>query len=390
MPGNSFGKLFRVTTFGESHGPAVGAVIDGVPAGLPLGKEDIEFELSFRRPGRFLVSGRREKDEPEILSGIFEGRTTGAPIAVIVRNTDVISSLYEEIRHKPRPGHADLPFIVRYGYENWDYRGGGRSSARETVGRVIASAIAKKLLMLTDTIVAGHLRSIGDVELNEEPTFEEVLCSKYSPVRAAKKSLEEKFTELVMRAHQSGDSYGGVAEVVVKNPPAGLGEPVFDKIKADLAKAIMSIPAAVGFEYGLGFKLARMRGSEANDEIVLKEGKLGWKRNVAGGILGGITNGEPIVVRCAFKPTSSIRIPQKTVDLNTMEEAEISVKGRHDPVVAIRGVAVVEAMVSLVLVDHAIRSGVIPPVKLGKEQAKVIQERWERYKAICRPTEESR
>ncbi|MCH4814489.1 MAG: chorismate synthase [Saccharolobus sp.] len=389
MPGNSFGKLFRVTTFGESHGPAVGVVIDGVPAGLPLTVEDIKFELEFRRPGRLYVSGRREKDEPEILSGIFNNRTTGSPIAVIVRNTDVISSFYEEIRYKPRPGHADLPFIMKYGYENWDYRGGGRASARETVGRVIAGAVAKKLLMLTDTWIAGHLRSLGPEELNEEVTFEEVLCSKYSPVRASKKVLEEKYEALIKKATQEGDSYGGIAEVITKNPPIGLGEPVFDKMKAELAKAIMSIPAVTGFEYGLGFMASKMKGSEVNDEIIRKDNKIGWKYNYAGGILGGLTNGEDLIVRCAFKPTSSIRKPQKTIDLRNLEETYISVIGRHDPAVAIRGVTVVESMVALTLVDHAMRAGVIPLVKLTEEQGNIVQQRWERYVRSCKPMEES-
>lgn len=389
MPGNSFGKLFKITTFGESHGPAVGVVIDGVPAGLPLSAEDISFELSFRKPGRLYVSGRREKDEPEILSGIFNGRTTGAPITVIVRNTDVMSSFYEEIRYKPRPGHADLPYIMKYGYENWDYRGGGRASARETVGRVIAGAIAKKLLMLTDTWIAAHLRSLGPEELTEEVSFEEILCSKYSPVRASKKSVEEKFEALIKSALQEGDSYGGIVEAVVKNPPIGLGDPVFDKIKADLAKAIMSIPAVVGFEYGLGFKMSKMRGSEANDEIIKKDGKLGWRYNYAGGILGGLTNGENIILRCAFKPTSSIRKPQKTIDLRNLQETTISVIGRHDPAVAIRGVAVVEAMVALTLVDHAMRSDIIPKVKLKEHDVNLIQERWKRYVNACKPMEGS-
>ena len=389
MPGNSFGELFRITTFGESHGPEVGVIIDGVPAGLYLSKEDIQFELNFRRPGRLFVSGRREKDEPEIVSGVFNGRTTGAPITIIVKNTDVISSLYEEVRYKPRPGHADLPYIMKYGYENWDYRGGGRASARETVSRVAAGAIAKKLLMLTNTIVAGHLRSLGPVELEEEVTFEEVLCSKYSPVRASKKSLEQKFEELIKQATIEGDSWGGVAEIIAKNVPIGLGEPVFDKLKADLAKALLSIPAVVGFEYGLGFKASKMKGSEANDEIIVKDGKLRWRYNYAGGILGGLSNGEDIIVRCAFKPTSSIRKPQKTVDLRTYEETTISVIGRHDPAVAIRGVAVAEAMVAIVLADHAMRANYIPTVRLSEEQAKIIEERWRRYMESCKPMQGS-
>lgn len=390
MPGSSFGEVLRITTFGESHGPAVGVVIDGLPAGLPLSREDLEFELRFRRPGRLYVSGRREVDEPEILSGIFGGRTTGAPVAVVVRNADTIPAHYEEIRYKPRPGHADLAYILRYGHENWDYRGGGRASARETVARVIAGAVAKKLLMLHGTWVAGHLRSLGPVELEGEAGFEEILCSKNSPVRACRKDLEARFEEVLVSAFREGDSLGGVAEVVVKDPPAGLGEPVFDKIKADLAKAVMSIPAVVGFEYGLGFKASRMRGSEASDEIVVKGERLGLKHNYSGGILGGITTGEPIVVRCAFKPTSSIRKPQRTVDLRTMEETTISVVGRHDPSVAIRGVSVVESMVALVLADHSMRSGLIPRVRLSSKEAEIIEDVWRRYRGACGASEGSR
>ncbi|ARM76350.1 chorismate synthase [Acidianus manzaensis] len=389
MPGNSLGKALTITTFGESHGPAIGVIIDGLPAGLPVKKEDLEFELSFRRPGRLFVSGRREKDEPEILSGIYNGRTTGSPLAILIRNTDVISSFYEEVKNKPRPGHADLPYIMRYGYENWDYRGGGRASARETATRVAAGAIAKKLLMLTNTSIAGHLISLGPIELDEKVSFEEILCSKYSPVRASKKSLESKYEELVKSATVEGDSYGGVAEIVVNNPPKALGEPVFDKIKADLAKAILSIPAVMGFEYGLGFKAAKMKGSEANDEIIFKDDKITWKYNNSGGILGGITTGEPIILRCAFKPTSSIRKPQKTVDLRNNKETEISVLGRHDPAVAIRGVTVAEAMVALVLADHAIRSNVIPQVKLSDKDVEIIENNWKRYVNSCKPTEGS-
>jgi chorismate synthase len=388
MPGSSFGRLFRITTFGESHGPAVGVIVDGVPAGLPLTKEDVEFELSFRRPGRLFVSGRREKDEPEILSGIFNGRTTGSPIAIMVRNNDVISSLYEEVKTKPRPGHADLPFIFKYGYENWDYRGGGRSSARETVGRVAAGAIAKKLIMSKGTLVAGYLKSLGPASTNATD-FHSIICSKYSPVRAPDKETEEIYEKLVKEATVEGDSYGGIAEIVADNVPRGLGEPVFDKIKADLGKAIMSIPAVTGFEYGLGFRAASMKGSEANDEIVPESGEIKWKDNLSGGILGGITTGERIVIRCSFKPTSSIRKPQGTVDLRTGEKTTISVKGRHDPAVAIRGVTVAESMVAVVMADHMLRSGVISLSKLEKEEAEASQRNWERYVKECVPMEGS-
>lgn len=383
MPGNSFGHQFRITTFGESHGPAVGVVIDGVPAGIPISQEDIAFELSFRRPGRQFVSGRREKDNPEILSGIFNGRTTGSPIAIVVRNEDVISSLYEDIKYKPRPGHADITFIRRYGLENWDYRGGGRSSARETVGRVAAGAVAKKLIMIKESVVAGYLESLGDLHSPERVTFEQALCSKYSPVRAPDGETEKRFEEIVSKVFQEGDSVGGVAEVIVRSVPAGLGEPVFDKIKADLAKAALSIPAVIGFEYGYGFKMARGRGSEMNDSLVNESGKVRFERNTSGGILGGITTGEDIIVRAAFKPTSSIRKPIKTVDLRTGEEATISVKGRHDPAVAIRGVSVLESMVAIVLADHMLRSGVINPVRIEKNEAEQLEKRWDAYKRAC-------
>lgn len=381
--------MFRVTTFGESHGSALGVVIDGVPAGLPLNAEDFEFELMFRKPGGLLTSPRAEKDSVEIVSGLLNGRATGAPIAVLVRNIDVDSSYYEEIRFAPRPGHADFPYIIRYGYKNWDHRGGGRASGRETVSRVIAGAIAKKLLMLTNTIVLGYVKSIGSLS-GECSSLEELAYAKRSPVKTCKSDTEQKFIELLQKAINEGDSYGGVVEVRILNPPAGLGEPVFDKIKADLAKAVMSIPGVVGFEYGIGFEIAKKRGSEVVDEVFLEGDRIRWRYNYAGGILGGITTGEEIVIRCAFKPTSSIRFPQKTINMKTLESTTISVRGRHDPCIAIRGVAVVEAMVAIVMVDHSIRSGVIPSVKLEEKEARIIQDRWERYKSLCRPSEEYR
>ncbi len=384
MPGNSFGKMFRIMTFGESHGVAVGVVIDGVPAGLPISPSDIEYELGFRRPGSIYTSQRAESDRVEILSGVFNGRSTGMPIAVIVRNVDVDSSYYEEIRYTPRPGHADLPYILRYGLENWDYRGGGRASGRETVARVVASAIAKKLLLLLDTWIAGCIRSLGTIVIGSETNFENALRSRCSPVRPCDASYDKAFRDLIERVARSGDSIGAVVEVIVKNPPVGIGEPVFDKIKADLAKAVMSIPGVVGFEIGLGFEYARRFGSEVMDEIIVKDGRVRWRYNYAGGILGGITTGEPIVFRCAFKPTSSINSrPYKTIDIRTMERKEIVIRGRYDPCIAIRGVSVVESMTAIVLVDHAIRSGLIPPVRLSERDVSIIEDRWRRYREIC-------
>ncbi|GGP18902.1 chorismate synthase [Thermocladium modestius] len=380
--GNSIGKALRVTTFGESHGKAVGAVVDGVPAGLPLSEDDVRFELQFRRPGGRFVSSRREPDEPEILSGVFSGRTTGSPVAILVRNVDVQSAPYEEFRYKPRPGHADLSYVLKYGLDNWDYRGGGRASARETVARVAAGAIAKKLMLARGTMVAGYLASLGPVD-SRRPSWEEAACAKYSPLKAPDPATEARYAELIKEALQEGDSWGGVAEVIVMNPPPGLGEPVFDKLKADLAKALMSIPAAMGFEVGQGFAAARVRGSEHKDNIVMRGGRPGLETNRAGGMLGGISVGEPIVVRVAFKPTSSIRKPSRTVDLRTGEPAEISVLGRHDPAVAVRGVAVAESMVALVVADHMLRSGAVSPVRLEPGEAGAIEEGWSRYRAMC-------
>ncbi|MEM4501869.1 MAG: chorismate synthase [Ignisphaera sp.] len=388
MPGNSFGRFFKITTFGESHGPAVGVVIDGVPAGLPISIDDIEIELRLRRPGKAFTSPRREVDRVEIISGIFNGRTTGAPITVIVRNIDVDSSYYEEIKYTPRPNHADIPYIIKYGYENWDYRGGGRASGRETVARVIAGALAKKLLMLSNTLVLGCIKSIGPISTEDNISFNDLVHARCSPLRACKPEAESKFAEVLRNAINDGDSYGGVVEVHVLNPPMGLCEPVFDKIKADLAKSVMSIPGVTGFEYGLGFNYAKKRGSEVADEVFIENGRIRWRYNYAGGILGGITTGEEIVIRCAFKPTSSIRFPQKTVDIRSFEEKTISIRGRHDPCIAIRGVAVVEAMVAITLVDHSIRANVIPAVRLSDKDVETIQERWERYKSLCKPSEE--
>ncbi|MDP7976097.1 MAG: chorismate synthase [Thermoprotei archaeon] len=375
MPGSSFGKAIKVTTFGESHGPAVGAVIDGLPAGLPISEDDISFELRFRRPGRRYVSTRMEPDRPEIISGTFNGVTTGMPLTIVVENRDAVPAFYDEIRYKPRPGHADLPYIRKYGYENWDYRGGGRSSARETVARVAAGAVAKKLLMLTGTLVAGYLKSVGELEEPRDPAFEDVLRSRRSEVRCV--SIEGEVKKLIARLAAEGDSVGGVVEVRVRDPPRSLGEPVFDKLKADLAKACMSIPAAVGFEYGMGFPGSRRRGSEVADEIRVRGGEPVFEKNVAGGILGGLSTGDEMVIRVAFKPTSSTRTPVKTVDLRDMSETTLSVGGRHDPCVAIRAVSVVESMVALTLADHAKRAGIIPANRIVN--AEEVQKRWEEY-----------
>ncbi|ABU81713.1 chorismate synthase [Ignicoccus hospitalis] len=375
MGGNTIGKMFSVTTWGESHGKAIGAVIDGCPAGLPLSEEDLLVELSLRRPGRRFTTPRREPDVPEILSGVFNGKTTGMPISIIIRNRDVISSYYEKIKETPRPGHADLAYIKKYGYEHWDYRGGGRASGRETAARVAAGAVAKKLLGCLGVVVSGYVVELGGVEFPSAEDAEESLRSRLSPFRVL--CCEEKAEEVLKEALERRDSVGGVVEAVAWNAPAGLGEPVFDKLKADLAKAMMSIPASVGFEVGWGFKLARLRGSEARDKIVSSAGEATVEGDKAGGMLGGISVGAPIRIRVAFKPTSSIMIPEKTVNIHTLEETEVEVPGRHDPAIVLRAVSVVESMFAIVLVDHAIRAGLLNPVRV--EWGPHCQRVWELY-----------
>lgn len=376
---SSIGREFVVTTFGESHGKAMGVVIDGVPAGLFLSENDLVPELKYRQTGSYLVSGRREDDKPQILSGVYNGRTTGSPVAIIFENVDAISSLYSDISHIPRPGHADLTYIRKYGRENWDYRGSGRASARETISRVAAGAVAKKLLMALDTRIAGYLKSIGPVDSEPVSDPNEVLNSRRFKTRAINTKMDEKFTETIMSSMKAGDSYGGIVEAYALNPPRSLGEPVFGKLKAELARAVMSIPAVTGFEYGMGFNAATMKGSEAADSIVFDRGELRLKDNKSGGILGGISTGESIVIKCSLKPTSSIRLPAKSVDIDTMEPAEISVKGRHDPVVAVRGVSVVEAMMAITLADHAIIEGLIPRSKLPEDLSDSIEKRWQEF-----------
>ena len=382
MPGNTFGYMFRITTFGESHGRAIGVVIDGVPAGLNISESDIERELALRKPGGYLVSTRRESDRVEILSGVFNGRTTGSPIAMIVWNTDAISKPYEEIKYTPRPGHADLPYILKYGFENWDYRGGGRASARETVARVAAGAIAKKLLGVIDVMTGAHLISVGNIGIDKVVSFNRVLCSRVNRFKTCCRDFDLDVSRYLEEIFRDGDSVGGVVEFVTSEVPPGLGEPVFDKLKADLAKAFMSLPASMGVEFGVGFKASSMRGSEYMDSIVVKDGKPRYMRNVAGGIVGGLSVGEEIRARVYFKPTSSIRKPVKTIDIRDMGERTIKISGRHDPCVAVRAVPIVDSMGAIVLVDHALRAGLINPVKLNSGERSHADEVWYRYVEI--------
>jgi chorismate synthase len=364
MSGNTIGTDFRVTTFGESHGLAVGAVVDGCPAGLPLLREDIQRELEKRRPGTSdIVSKRGEKDEVQILSGVFEDTTTGTPIQMIVYNVDVDSSPYTTLIDRPRPGHADLTYALKYGRR--DHRGGGRASGRETVGRVMGGAVARKLLGTTHGVqIVGHALRIGNVELGRETNFDELLGAEGNAVRCADPDKAKEMIAAIEAASEEGDSLGGIVQVVARGVPAGVGEPVFDKLDAEIAKALTSIGSVKGIEFGEGFRLAGMRGSEANDPIVSSAGAPKLLTNHAGGILGGISTGNDIVVNFAVKPTPSISDVQRTVDMISMADVEIKISGRHDPCIVPRVVAVGESMIAIVLADLMIRGGQIRAGKL--------------------------
>jgi len=364
---NSIGKEFVVTCFGESHGRCVGVVIDGCPAGLPLTEEDIQPELDKRLPdNKEIVSARRETDTVELLSGTYEGFTTGAPICALVWNKQTVSSDYDSIKYKPRPGHADYPATIKYMGFN-DYRGGGRFSGRITAAFVIAGAVAKKLLDVFGIEVLAYTTAIGEVELQATLSLDDVRENTYAnSVRCPDPELAETMKETILAAKKEGDSVGGIVECVAFNLPVGVGEPVFDSLDAEIAKMLFSVPAVKGVEFGVGFEAAKMKGSENNDPYVMCDDEIDLLNNNAGGILGGLSSGTPLVVRVAVKPTSSISKEQKTVDLSKMEETTIKVQGRHDPCVVPKAVPVVEASVATVLVDQLIRGGFIPKV-LGVE-----------------------
>ena len=350
MSGSSFGKLFKITTWGESHGRGLGVVIEGCPAGLPIKESEIQLELNRRRTGQSKVTTtRKEGDQIQIMSGVFKGKTTGTPISLLVENEDADSSKYELIKDLYRPGHADYTYDMKYGFR--DYRGGGRSSARETVGRVAAGAIAKKLLARERIKIIGFTRQVGK-HIAKNIDYREI---ENNIVRCPDNKIAEKMVNSIMRARKKGDSLGGVVEVIAQGVPAGLGEPVFDRLDADLAKAVMSMPAVKGVEIGVGFQSAIMTGSECNDVFVMKNKKVMTATNNAGGILGGISNGMDIVIRLVVKPTSSINKAQDTVTQQG-KKAEIRVEGRHDPCVATRAVPIAEAMVAITLIDHLYRA----------------------------------
>ena len=354
--GSGIGRLFRVTTFGESHGGGLGAVIEGCPPGISLDVAAIQAELDRRRPGQSaLVSARKEPDELEILSGVFEGKTLGTPIGLLVRNKDADPTAYAPFKEKFRPSHADFTTATKYGTRNW--QGGGRASARETVARVAAGAIAKQVLTaVAGTEIRAWVSSVGDVHATVEPG--EVTCDaiESNPMRCPDPKAAEAMEACVRSVRAAGDTVGGVIELHVSGVPVGLGDPVFDKLEADLAKAMMSLPASKGFEIGSGFAGAAMRGSDHNDAFLPAEGDrpVRTATNNSGGIQGGISNGMPIVARVAFKPVATIFQKQDTVN-NEGEATTIQPRGRHDPCVVPRAVPMVEAMAALVLVDHWLR-----------------------------------
>ncbi len=354
MAGNSIGQLFQVTTFGESHGIALGCIVDGVPPNMALSEADIQPDLDRRKPGTSrYTTPRREDDEVQILSGVFEGKTTGTSIGLLIKNADQRSQDYGEIKNQFRPGHADFTYQRKYGIR--DYRGGGRSSARETAMRVAAGAIAKKYLREQFGIeVRGYLSQIGDVQIDPKTVAD---ISKIdwqqvnsNPFFCPDQSAVEKFEELIRSLKKAGNSIGAKLTVVAENVPIGLGEPVFDRLDADLAHALMSINAVKAVEIGDGFAVVNQKGTEHRDEMV----PAGFLSNHAGGILGGISNGQPIIATIALKPTSSITIPGRTVNVNN-EPVQLITKGRHDPCVGIRAVPIAEAMTAIVLLDHLLR-----------------------------------
>jgi chorismate synthase len=352
---SQFGHAFRISTFGESHGGAVGVIVDGCPPRIEISEAEIQRDLDRRRPGQSeIVTPRDEADTCKILSGTFEGRSLGTPIAVVVYNKDARPEAYREMETAFRPSHADYTYQAKYGIRNW--QGGGRASARETIGRVAAAAIAKKVLgqMAAGIEIVAYVKSIHELTANVDPATVTLNEVEANIVRCPDAPMAEKMISFIKEVRSQGDSVGGVIECVVRGCPPGWGEPVFDKIEADLAKAMLSLPATKGFEIGSGFAGTLQKGSEHNDAFEMREGSVRTRTNRSGGIQGGITNGEPIFFRIAFKPTATIFREQETVS-TTGENTVMQARGRHDPCVLPRAVPMVEAMAALVLCDHALR-----------------------------------
>lgn len=357
MAGNSFGQAFNITTFGESHGKAIGVIIDGCPSGLEIDEAFIQKELQRRRPGQSkIVTQRKEADQMEILSGVFEGKSTGTPISMVIFNKDAKSKDYSHIADKYRPSHADFTYQNKYGIR--DYRGGGRSSARETAARVAAGAIAKLFLRQQGVSIQAYVNQVGALKLEKDYKRLDLSQTEQNIVRCPDEEMAEKMIELIKAVRKDGDTIGGVVKCVIKGCPVGLGDPAFDKLHADLAKAMLSINAAKGFEYGSGFEGVTMRGSKHNDAFYEEAGKIHTRTNHSGGIQGGISNGMDIYFSTAFKPVATIVPEQESVN-QAGESVLVEGKGRHDPCVVPRAVVIVEAMAALVLADHLLRQRMV-------------------------------
>ena len=373
MAGNSIGSFFKITTFGESHGRAVGVLIDGVKPLIPVSESEIQKELDRRRPGQSrITTPRKEIDKVEILSGIFEGKTLGTPVCMLIWNKDQNPKAYDNLKDIFRPGHAGYTYLAKFGIQ--DYRGGGRASGRETAGRVAAGALAKQILSRAGIKITAYTKQIGKIII-KSIDLDEI---ENNPVRCPDPAAAKRMEKEILKAQRDGDSVGGIIEAVVNNCPPGLGDPVFDKLEADLAKALLSVPAIKGFEVGSGFASATMKGSENNDEFFKerKTGRVRTKTNFAGGILGGISNGEDIVVRVAVKPTSSISKQQETIDGKGRKRL-VRIEGRHDPCICPRIVPVVESMIALVLADHLMRQKSIrkpDSIKRIREEIDIIDD----------------
>jgi len=361
MSSNQLGQLFSVSSFGESHGRVVGVIVDGCPAGLPLSEADLQPDLDRRRPGQGVLSTpRREADRVEIMAGVLNGYTTGAPLCLVIANQDADGAPYEALKYKPRPGHADYPAGKKYsGFA--DYRGGGRFSGRITASWVMAGSVAKKLLAILGIKIAAYTIAIGDVEAATS-SYLDLDNPSQNPVSCPDPEAAQKMAQAIVNAAGAGDSLGGIIEVTARGVPLGWGEPVVDGLDGALARAFFAIPAVKGVEFGAGFGAARLRGSENNDDWVIRDGKVCTDTNQAGGILGGLSNAMPLVARVVVKPTPSIGQEQRTIDLRSMTETTLSIEGRHDPCIVPRAVVVVEAMTAIVLCDFALRAQVLPRV----------------------------
>jgi len=363
LSGNSIGQRLVLTSFGESHGKSIGAVLDGCPAGLEIDESEIQKMLDYRKPGTSLITTqRKEEDKVEIISGVFRGFTTGAPITMVIWNSDQKSKDYENLKTKLRPGHSDYPAMIKYNHYN-DYRGGGRFSGRLTATHVMGGAIARKLLSVTLGIETNSFTTqIGKIKMQKE--FDQKMKKSIykNEVRCPDEPTAKKMRESILNARKKGDSLGGIIESITTNIPVGLGEPIFSSLESDLSKAIFSIPSVKGIEFGSGFAGSELLGSENNDLYTIKQGRIVTKTNNSGGILGGISNGMPITIRIAFKPASSIAKKQTTVDIKTKKVSTLQVQGRHDPCVVPRAPPVVDSLVALTIADHALLSGHIKPV----------------------------